>query len=211
MGTFWKWSLLALAVPAGYVAAAQPADDAIPSGTTARLLLLRQRSVQQELKLTPDVIQKIMAFTNKESGAYGKALKQSGEERQKAIEGLEREEKKFLEDNLTAAQRKRLDQITLQVTGLQQLTRPEAARALNLTEEQQQKFKEMAKEARKALRAIIDSPNREGRNEKLAKLREAIDKKIEALLTDDQKAKARELIGEPFKGEIVFEEAEPEK
>jgi hypothetical protein len=210
MRTFWKWALLALTVPAGYVAA-QAADEAIPSGTTVRLLLLRQKSVQQELRLAPDVIKNIMEFTNKESGAYGKALKLSREERQKAIEELEREEKKFLEDHLTAAQRKRLDQITLQVTGLQQLTRPEVARVLNLTEEQQQKFKEMAGEARKALRAIIDSPNREGRNERLAKLREAIDKKIEALLTDEQKAKARELVGEPFKGEILFEEAEPEK
>jgi hypothetical protein len=210
MRTFWKWALLALTVPAGYVAA-QPTDEAIPSGTTARLLLLRQRSVQQELRLAPDVIQKVMAFTDKENGAYGKVLKLSGEERQKAIEELEREEKKFLEDNLTAAQRKRLDQITLQVTGLQQLTRPEVARVLNLTEEQQQKFKQMAGEARKALRAIIESPNREGRNEKLAKLRDAIDKKIESLLTDDQKAKARELVGEPFKGEILFEEPEPEK
>ena len=85
---------------------------------------------------------------------------------------------------------------------------PEVARLLNLTEEQQKKFKEMRVEARKELAELISSKDREGRNEKLAKLREAVDKKIEAVLTDEQKAKAKELVGETFKGKLVFEEGE---
>jgi Spy/CpxP family protein refolding chaperone len=206
MRTFWTLAL-ALAVPAACVAA-EPAEAVVPEGTTIQLLLLRQKSVQEDLKITPEVAQKIAEFTTKESGEYQKALKLGEKERQEKIEELERANRKFLEDNLSAAQRKRLAQITLQVTGLQQLTRPEAARALNLTEEQQNKFKEMQKEARKAFVELINSKDREGRNEKLAKLREEIDKKIEAVLTDEQKAKAKELIGEPFKGKLVFEDSE---
>jgi hypothetical protein len=204
-----KW-LLVLAVPAVWVAAARPADQIVPEGTAVQLLLLRQKSVQEELKLTPEVVKKIVDFTNKEADAYLKTEKLTEEEGKKKIDELEKEEKKFLEDNLTAAQRKRLDQIALQVTGLQQLTRPEVAKVLNLTEDQQKKAKEMQEAARKEFEDILNDKNKEGRNQKLAKLREDNAKKIDALLTDAQKAKARELVGEPFKGELVIEDPEPE-
>jgi hypothetical protein len=211
MRTFWKWAVLALTVPAGGMVAAQPADQVAPEGTTVPLLLLRQKSVQQELKLTPDVAKKVADFTSKDSEEYAEALKLHRKERRAKIEKLERENKRFLQDNLTPAQHKRLDQITLQVTGLHQLTRPEVAKVLKLTKEQQHKFREMAREDIKELRAIMNAPNRAGRNEKLAKLREDMDKRIEALLTDEQKAKVRELVGEPFKGELLFEDPGPEK
>jgi hypothetical protein len=207
MRTLWKWALV-LAVPAGWVAAQQD-EDLVPDRTTVQLLLLRQKSVQAELKLGPEFARKITEFTDKEADAYVEALKLKDADIKKKIEELERENKKFIEDNLSAAQRKRLDQIYLQVTGLQQLTRPEAAKALNLTEDQQTKFKAMRKEARKLLEEILEAKGSEGRNEKLAKLRAEIDKKIGAVLTDEQKTKAREIVGEPFRGELLFEEVKP--
>jgi len=207
MRTLWKWALV-LAVPAGWVAAQQD-EDLVPDRTTVQLLLLRQKSVQAELKLGPEFARKITEFTDKEADAYVEALKLKDADIKKKIEELERENKKFIEDNLSAAQRKRLDQIYLQVTGLQQLTRPEAAKALNLTEDQQTKFKAMRKEARTLLEEILEAKGSEGRNEKLAKLRAEIDKKIGAVLTDEQKTKAREIVGEPFRGELLFEEVKP--
>ena len=91
----------------------------VPERTTIQLLLLRQKSVQKELKLADDVAKKVMEFTNKES----RGVRQSAEagRRRSAtqkFEELEKENKKFLEENLSAEQRKRLEQITLQVTGL---------------------------------------------------------------------------------------------
>jgi hypothetical protein len=207
MRTLWRWALV-LAVPVGWVAA-QQADDLVPEDTTVKLLLLRQKSVQAELKLGADFAQKITEFTNKEADAYTEALKLKDADAKKLFEELETKNKKFIDDNLTAAQRKRLDQITLQVTGLKQLTRPEVAKVLNLTEDQQSKFKAMHKEAGKALEAILAVKSSEGRNEKLAKLRAEIDKKIGAVLTDEQKTKAREIVGEPFRGELLFEEFTP--
>jgi hypothetical protein len=207
MRTFWKWALLALTLPVGYVAA-QPANEVAPDGTTVQLLLLRQKSVQRELRLSPEMAKKVADFTNKDSEEYAKDLKLPAKKREAKIEELERENRRFLEHNLTAAQHRRLNQITLQVTGLHQLTRPRVAKMLNLTEEQQWKFKELAREDSKELRAIMDSPNRAGRNEKLAKLRQDMDKRIEALLTGEQKAKVRQLVGEPFKGELLLEESE---
>jgi DNA-binding MarR family transcriptional regulator len=197
-----KW-VLVLAVPATLVAAQQP-EPIAPEGTTIKLILLRQKSVQQELKLTPEVVKTIFEFTSREYDAEQRAEKLSEKEREQKFQELEKANEKFLADTLTAAQRKRLDQITLQVTGLEQLTRPEVIKVLSITEEQQRKFKEMQKEAHKELEEIIGA--KEGRNEKLAKLRAEIDKKVLAVLTDKQKEIARELVGEPFKGEIVLEE-----
>jgi hypothetical protein len=211
MSTFWKWAP-ALAVLAVWTGTARPDDEIVPEGTTIQLLLLRQKSVQQELKLSPEVVKKILDFDDKEDEAYKKALKLGDKERQEKFDELEKANKKFLEDNLTAEQRKRLEQITLQVSGLHQLNRPEVAKELKLTDEQQRKFAEMLKAARKELSDLINSKKKEGRNEKLAKLREEIDKKIEDALTDEQKKRVRELVGEPFKGELLFEDPEePEK
>jgi hypothetical protein len=204
MRTLYTWGLV-LAVTSTAVAADDEAPIA-PETTTAQLMLLRQKSVQQELKISPDLAKKIAEFTNKESAEYGKSLKLKDSDRKGKFEELEKANKKFLEDNLSAEQRKRLEQITLQVTGLHQLTRPEVVKALSLTDEQQKKFKEMQKEGRAELEAIFNDPKREGKNEKLAKYREATFKKIEDALTDAQKTKVKELVGEIFKGEIVFEE-----
>jgi hypothetical protein len=206
MRTFCTLGLL-LAVVAGSMAADEPAPIA-PDTTTSQLILLRQKSVQMELKLTEADVKKIMEFTNKESGEFGKALKLSEAEREAKFKELEKANRKFLQDTLTAAQHKRLEQITLQVTGVRQLTRPEVAKTLGLTAEQQGKFKELAQEARKELGAIYELKDRATKNERLAKLRETTNKKIEAVLTAEQKTKALELVGEWFKGEIVFEEPE---
>ena len=204
----WKW-VLVLAAPALLVAA-QPAERSVPERTTIELLLLRQKSVQQELKLSPEVAKKAIDFTHKQRDAFGQALKLGAEERKQKLEEMEKENKQFLADNLTPEQRKRLLEVTLQVTGLHELNRPEVARALNLTEEQQQKFKELQQGHRKQLAEVFQSKERETRNEKLAKLREDTRTKVRAILTDEQKEKVRELVGEPFRGEIVFEEDESE-
>lgn len=203
----WKW-ILVLAAPALGVVSAQQAERLVPERTTIELILLRQKSVQQELKLSPEVAKKAIAFTHKQHEAFNAALKSGAEDRKQKFMELEKQNRQFLADNLTPAQRKRLFEITLQVTGLHELNRPEVAKALNLTEEQQQKFKELQKEHRKQLEEIIHPKGREGRNEKLTKLREDTRTKIRAILTDEQKQKVRELVGEPFKGEIVFEEDE---
>jgi hypothetical protein len=186
-------------------AADQPAEQFVPSPTTTNLILLRQKSVQEDLKIAPELGKKIVEFTDKEYQAWQEAQKLNETEREQKIKELQGANEKFLAENLSEGQRKRLDQIRWQVTGLIQLTRPEVAKMLNLTEEQQKKFKEMRAEARGELEQLLGPGGREGRTEKLAKLRADIDKKVEAVLTDEQKAKARELVGERFNGELSLE------
>jgi len=210
MRTFWKWAVV-LSVPAIWVAAAWSQEPALPEGTTVRLLLLRQKSVQKELAISADVAQKIMAFTDQQSEAFGKALGMDKADRKKAVARLEKQNKKFLADTLSAKQTTRLDQLHLQLTAPYQLTRPKAAKALDLTEDQQQKLKALHTEHRKEMADILFGKGTEGRAEKFAKLREKTGKMILSILTEKQQAQARKVAGPPFMGELMFEDDSPKK
>ena len=205
MRHFTQW-VVVLVVPAVWAATAWPSEPPVPEGTTIKLLLLRQKSVQKELELSPETTQKIMEFTNAESEAARKALEQGEAARKEEFEKLARQNEKFLADTLAAQQTKRLDQITMQFTALHQLTKPEMAKELNLSDEQVKKFNHMQTEARKALVEVLQAPPGGGKNERFARLREETRTRILAVLTDEQKAKVREMAGPPFDGEIVFEE-----
>ena len=210
MRTFWKWAVV-LAVPAIGVAAAWPQEPAHPEGPTVKLLLLRQKSVQKELDISADVAKKIMAFTNEEAEHFRDALDLPDAQRKKAIEQLEELNKKFLATTLNAKQNARLEQLYLQFTATYQLTRPEVAKALSLTDDQQKKFKDLHAEYRKELVDILFGKDVKDRGEKYAKLRDKTRDKILSILTDKQQAQAREAVGPPFMGEIVFEENEVAK
>jgi Spy/CpxP family protein refolding chaperone len=206
MHTFMKGAVVLLLVPAVVGATAQQKEHAVAEGATVKLLLLRQKSVQKELELGADVVEKIMAFTHSQSEAAKKIVGLGEAERKEAFEKLARQNDKFLTDTLSEKQGKRLHQIMMQFTALTQLTKPEMVRELNLSDEQVKKLKDMRTEARKALSELIEAKERAGKSEKLAKLREETRTKILAVLTDEQKAKVREIAGPPFEGEIVFEE-----
>src|SRR5262245_23628020 len=204
------WAMILAVSALGF--AEPPAEEfALPSDTTVKLLLLRQKSVQEELKLPPEFCKKLADYTVKEHEEYQKSLKLNAAEREKKHDQLEKEHEKFMADNLSEAQRKRLDQITMQVIGLRILTRPKAAEVLKLTAEQQEKFKKLHEEARKDLAALMEAKDGGDKNEKLAKFRAEIDKKVEAILTDEQKEIARAHVGEPFKGKLVIEEDPKDK
>src|SRR5262249_24322624 len=199
MRTFMRWALVLL-VPAVLGPTAWPAEPEVPEGATVKLLLLRQKSVQKELELGPDVVKKVMDFTNMQSEAFGKVLDLGEAARKEAFEKLAKENDKFLTDTLNAKQSKRLDQIVMQFSALTQLTKPDMIKDLKLSDDQVKKFKDMQTEARKALVDILQAPAGAGKNEKFAKLREDTRTKILAVLTDEQKAKVRELAGPPCEG-----------
>jgi len=210
MRTFWK-SAVILALPAIWTGLAWAQEPHHPEGTTVKLLLLRQKSVQKELDVSADVAKKVMEFTDKEAEAAGKVLAMPKAKRKKVFEELEEKNKQFLATTLNAKQNKRLDQLYLQFTAPYQLTKAETAKALNLTDEQQQKFKELHKEHRKEMGDILFGKDAEGRAEKFTKLREKTRVRILSILTEKQQAQAREAVGAPFKGELMFEEHELSK
>jgi len=205
MRTFLTWAVV-LVVPTVFGTAAEPAKKAVPEGATVKLLLLRQKSVQKELELAPETIKTIMDFTHAQHEAAHKAMEKGEATRKEAFEKLGKQNEKFLVDTLTPKQSKRLDQIAMQFAALHHLAKPEIAKALKLTDEQTKMFKALQTEAHKALTDILHAKEAKGKSEKLAKLRMETRTKIMAILTDEQKAKVREMAGPPFEGEIVIEE-----
>ncbi len=207
MRFIWKWAVMLAFLAVGVALAKEP-EHLVPEGTTIQLLLLRQKSVRQELKITPKEREKIFEFTHKQHEAAQQAMKLGAGERKEKFAKLHKANEQFLENALTPEQRKRLDQITLQVAGLHWLTRPAIARELKLTRDQEQKARELHKESRKEVVEIIHAKSSTGRHEKLAELRKATRQKLMNLLTPDQKARWKELAGPPFTGQLVFEEPE---
>jgi len=205
MRSFRKWTV-ALFVSFVWVATTLPAEPAVAEGSTVKLLLLRQKSVQKELDVSPESAQRIMDFTHRQHEAFRKSKDAKEDVREKVIEQLRKGNETFLATILTPKQSKRLDQIAMQYTALHHLLMPQTIKELNLSDEQVQKFKDLQKEAHKRLVAIFETKEREGKSEKLAKLHEDNRRKILAILTDEQEAKVREKAGAPFKGKIEFEE-----
>jgi len=205
MRTNVKWALV-LVLPAVVAVTARSDDLTPPEGNTIKLLLLRQKSVQKELKITPEEAAKIKDFTHAQAEAARKAKDLDKAERRQAFARLAKQNKEFLGKTLTEQQNKRLHQITMQFTALHHLTRPELVKELNLSEEQVQKLKALQKESRKEVVAILATKEREGKKEKFMKHREDTRRKTLAILTDEQKTKVREIVGAPFGGEIIHEE-----
>jgi hypothetical protein len=206
MRTFVKWSMVLL-IPTVFGATARPAEHAIPEDSTIKLLLLRQKSVQKELELSPEAVKMVMEFTHEQAESAKQALGLGESARKMAFEKLTEKNEKFLTGGtLTPKQGKRLDQIAMQFAALQHLTKPEMAKTLNLTDAQVQKFKDLRTESHKTLVEIMSPKGSEGKTEKLAKHREETRTKILVILTEEQKVKVRELVGPPFEGEIIIEE-----
>jgi hypothetical protein len=210
MRMFSQWALV-LTVPAicvGTSWAAEKEAQMVPEGTTIQLILLRQKSVRQDLGLAHDHTGKIFTFTAKQNDAAKEAVKLGQEERRQKFEALKQENEGFLKENLSPEQRKRLDQITLQVVGLLWVAQPEIATTLKLTDEQRQKAKELQEQMRKEARDLLGSSGGQEPGEKYAKLRQETRTKLQELLTEDQRTKWKELAGPPFKGQIEYEKAE---
>ncbi|HTU16582.1 MAG TPA: hypothetical protein VMG10_00850 [Gemmataceae bacterium] len=144
MRTIVKWSLV-LVISAVVAATAQPADPTPPEGLTIKLLLLRQKSVQKELGITPEKAAEIKKFSHAQSEAARKARDLDKAERRQAFARLHKQNKEFLAKTLSEKQNKRLHQITMQFTALHHLTSPELVKELNLSDEQVRKLKDLRK------------------------------------------------------------------
>lgn len=172
-----------------------------------QVMLLRQQSVRDELKLTDDEAKKIHEFADRQwKKAQHIHEKLEAKEHHAKYEDMTKENDRFIHEILEPAQLKRLNGITMQVAGLLWVTHPEVAAELKLTDEQKQKAKVLQQEARDEMHDLIHVQTKEGRDEKLAQLRQTSRKRLDSLLTDEQKARWKEMAGEPFRGSLQFEE-----
>jgi hypothetical protein len=205
-----RMTTVALAALIAWCVPTQAADDKakpIPEEGAIEIVLLRHKAVRDDLKLTHREARKIHEFTE----AQWRKAEQIEEladtkERDRRYEEMTKEDEKFLDEVLTPAQHKRLDQITLQVAALLWIKRPEVAAVFKLTDEQKKQAAKYQDEARKEMEELLYSTTRRDRHAELRKLNETCKKRFLELLTDEQEARYNELTGPPFRGELRFDE-----
>ncbi len=176
------------------------------------LMLLGQKSVQDELKLTNEQITSVGNLSKKQLAAIQGAGEVEPEEREKKRAEMQKESEKAIAEMLKADQAKRLKQIHMQLQGAEAFEKPEVVTQLKINDEQKAKIKEMRDEAQKEMRGAgrPQGGNREEARMKMQELNNATGEKIvNTVLNAEQKTQWKEMIGTPFKGEIRMQVGRP--
>jgi Spy/CpxP family protein refolding chaperone len=168
----------------------------------AQIHLLRNDSVQKELKLSEEQAQKLREiFGQNQESTREVWQKYPPEEASTHWQELNKELRKDTLALLTEAQRTRFWQIDFQNTrsfGYDSTTfqRADVDKQLGLTDEQKQKLRAIQADSQKKNQAAFNPPNMY--QQKLAAIRKEDREQVAALLTDGQKQKWDELVGKPF-------------
>ncbi len=168
-------------------------------GGGGKVGLIQNEQVQQELKLTDEQKSKVgeVAARVREAGPQrgqggGQPDREQIRERMQAMSRVVAEEEKKLDEILDDQQKARLEQISLQVTGVRALNREEVASKLGLSDEQKEKIQAAL---RNQAGPGAGGPGNPGAQRER---REQLQTSVLALLTDEQKQKWEELKGEAF-------------
>ncbi|MBY0527386.1 MAG: hypothetical protein K2R98_28580 [Gemmataceae bacterium] len=165
--------------------------------------LITNASVQKELKLSDDQIEKAKKVGMDVQAKFkddklGKDA--TPEEREARRKKVSAEMHKQLGDVLKAEQLKRYKQIELQQVGLADT---DAQKELKLTDEQKGKLKTISDDTRMKVREVFKDGKGAEALEKIQKLNKEGKEKQVDVLNADQKKQWKEMTGEPF--EIKFE------
>jgi hypothetical protein len=176
------------------------------------LQLLSQKSVQDELKLTEDQVSSAGDLFRNQMRKMQSLQEKEPEEREKLRAEMAKDSDEAIKKMLKPDQAKRLNQIHLQLQGAQAFDKPELVKDLNINEEQKTKIKDLREAADKQMRG--DRPqaggDRQAARQKMQEINKATGEKIvSTVFNDEQKAKWKELTGEPFKGEIRTQGGRP--
>lgn len=205
MYTFRK-SLFALAAMAVLSATALPADDekVIAREDAIEVMLAGQKSVQEDLRMTPDQAQKIHDFAAKQWKKM-KDMKNLGKDEQdRGFKAMAKDNYDFLKGTLSPSQCQRLNQIAMQQAGLLWVMRSDVASQLNLTNEQKDKIHELHREAHKEAVDALRTNNGAVEDQKFRDMRQANRKRLMSVLSEQQQTKWKEMCGTPFRGELHF-------
>jgi hypothetical protein len=176
-------------------------------------MLLRNPSVQKELKMDPDQVTKATEAAQKvgqEHQADFMALRNA--EPQERMAKMEEINHKVSADTIKAVsgilhkdQTTRLKQIDLQRAGANGLLRPDVEEALKLTPDEKTKIKTIIDDGRKEMMEARQGgfgQGGPGAFQKMQEMQKQTTDKAVAVLTDDQKKTYKEMTGEPFHMEM---------
>lgn len=194
------------------VMAQQPQRGGFMGGFGGPGMLLSNKGVQTELKLTADQVEKIDVGMKKLQGD-GQGLREklqnlSQEERREKMAEMMKTSReattKLANEVLNDTQKKRLRQIELQQASVQAFMEEDVRKAINLTDDQKEKIKIISDDLNKDLSELRQSAGQnfqEIMTKTPAMRKEALDRVV-AILKDDQKTAWKDLTGEPFKFEM---------
>jgi hypothetical protein len=188
--------------------------------------LVTSKTVTDDIKATDEQVQKLKAWAKEHQDKqreFFKAFKDSSDgERAKQRTALTADAWKAVGKVLKDDQVKRLKQIELQVAGTSAFSRPEVAEALKITDDQKDRIEESLGFVAEDLQALNKEfggngffPPKLDNNKKKeydAKLAELSKKRTIAMydgLTADQKAKWKEMTGDPIDVAKVQAESRP--
>jgi serine/threonine protein kinase/tetratricopeptide (TPR) repeat protein len=174
-----------------------------------RLMLLGQKSVQEELKLNPEQLSTLAEVQDKQRLPVWDFRKHGPpkppETMRKKFEERERSAEAALAKILNPEQAARLRQVALQQQGGYALADLEIAKSLDLTDEQKAQVRGILDQARKPFRhgkGRGGPPPNLGAG--LSEARKHTQERLLAILNSKQQDRWAALTGEPFRGEIRF-------
>jgi Spy/CpxP family protein refolding chaperone len=194
-------------------AAAQGRGGFGMGGGGSYAMLLANESVQKELKLEDQQVEKCKEIGDK--------AREKMQEFRSQTEGLDQDQRRakmmelmreFNESTVKSAseflkpeQLTRLKQISYQQRGVLAFSDPEVEKKLNITDSQKTDFKAIADEFRTESSTVFQEnrDDREAMMKKMGELRKSTLAKAEAKLNDEQQKTWKELLGDPF--EIKFQ------
>jgi Spy/CpxP family protein refolding chaperone len=208
MRTFTKTALTlgALALLASPALAQRPGGGFGGGMMGGGAMLLTNKSVQEELKVDSAQVEKLNALASETRTKMQEKMQglsqedRMGEKGQAARREVNDEMRKSLANILKADQVKRFDQVELQVRGPQAFADAKVQEKLKLTADQKQKIQAINEGATAQRRELFQGfqNDREGTLKKMTELNKETMTKAAAVLTDDQKATWKEMVGSPF-------------
>jgi hypothetical protein len=147
------------------------------AGRPPLVLLAAQKSVQTDLKLKKTQTQQIQKVDAKMRKAALEAMQAGPQALFAKMESTQRDSEKELAEILAEEQMTRLRQIAMQLQGPQALLAPEASEKLQLTKEQSSQIEGLTRKE---------------------------EKKLSTILTEEQRTKWQEMVGQPFRGKIAL-------
>jgi len=173
-------------------------------------MLLSNKSVQQELKLDDQQVEKTTKVVE-EIGAKMREKMQDIPQEERREKGAQifreanAEIKTAVKDVLKPGQVTRLEQISRQQASYMAFSDPEVEEKLKLTDDQKSKIRDIGQDAQERSRDLIQGANGDFASirDKMTTLRKESLDKVLAVLTDGQKKAWKEMTGEPF--EVKFE------
>lgn len=167
--------------------------------------LINRPDVQKELKITEDQLSRMQKLREGQRARMQDFANLSPEERREAMQKAQEQNRKEQDAILTESQRNRLKELELQAQGPMALLRPEIAKELNITTEQQSKIRGVQDEMREQAMESFRGGRQEGGREEMMKMMDEMRAKAEqrvlAVLTSAQKDQWTKMQGVPFKWE----------